>query len=132
MLRLILQSGLYLMILFFPSNLLRMPSKKLYILHIYYIHTYNIHTSINRKGKKRSVFKKWKNREKCCSLYCRAACITRNFFKTQYPRLINKSGFKSQAAYEYVYSIVFHALVVNTNFILFILPSTYCRGPCLV
>jgi hypothetical protein len=29
-----------------------------------------------------------------------AACITKNFFKTQNSRLINQSGFKSRAAYD--------------------------------
>ena len=37
--------------------------------------------------------------KKCCSLCCRVACITRNCFKTQNPRLINKSGLKSREIY---------------------------------
>ena len=41
-----------------------------------------------------------KSRNFCCGLCCRSACITRNFFKTQNPRLINKSGFILRAAYD--------------------------------
>ena len=33
-------------------------------------------------------------------LCCRAAYVTRNFFKTQNPRLINESSFKSRGAYD--------------------------------
>ena len=38
--------------------------------------------------------------KKCCGLCCRAAIISWFFFKTQNPRLINESGFKSRAAYD--------------------------------
>ena len=41
-----------------------------------------------------------KMHKKCCGLYCRAARITRNIFKTQNPQLINKSSFKLRAAYD--------------------------------
>ena len=50
--------------------------------------------------------------KKCCGLCCRAACITRNFFKTQNLQLINKSGFKSRAAYNGVRMV----LVIILNF----------------
>ena len=42
----------------------------------------------------------------CCGLCCRAACITRNFFKTQNPQLINESGFNSRAAYNGVRTVL--------------------------
>ena len=81
-------------------------------------------SNLSNLGKKE---KRWENaldffmhiqEKKCCGLCCRAAYITRNFFKTQNPRLINESGFKSRAAYDgartvaknqpYVFSWNFH------------------------
>ena len=38
-------------------------------------------------------------RKKCCCLCCRVVYITRNFFNSQNPRLINQSGFKLRAGY---------------------------------
>ena len=54
------------------------------------------------KGKKGVVLNPTRSEkigEKCCGLCCRAVCITRNIFKTQNPRLVNKGGFKSRAGY---------------------------------
>ena len=39
-----------------------------------------------------------------CGMYA-AACVTRNFFKTQNPQLINKAGFKSKVAYNGVCTV---------------------------
>ena len=45
--------------------------------------------------------KKWKiGKNISRGLCCRAAYTAKNFFKTQNPRLINESGFKSRAAYD--------------------------------
>ena len=46
----------------------------------------------------RSPSKNEKIGKKYYGLCCRAACITRNFFKTQNTQLINESGFKLRAA----------------------------------
>ena len=51
--------------------------------------------SIDRKGEKRSLWLLNPSRSEI-----RAACITRNFFNTQNPRLINESGLKSRATYD--------------------------------
>ena len=56
-----------------------------------------------KKGEKGAVIldplRNEKIGEKCCGLCCRAVCITRNFFRTQNPRLINESGSKSRLGY---------------------------------
>jgi hypothetical protein len=48
--------------------------------------------------------------EKCFGLCCRAACITRNFSKTQNPWLINERGFKSRAAYDGAHTVYQYVL----------------------
>ena len=54
---------------------------------------------VDRKGEK-VRFLSEKIGKKCCGLCCRVPCITKNFCKTQKTWLINKSGFKSRAAYD--------------------------------
>ena len=105
------------MILFFPSNLYKDVIQKV-------VHTYNIHASLNRKGKKGLFLRSEKIGKKCCDLCCRAACITRYFFKTQNPRLINKSSFKSRAAYEGARTVLGIRLLGIYNFG----PNSKCLG----
>ena len=54
--------------------------------------------------------KKSKNRGKCWGLCCRAAYTGKNFFKTQNPRLINESNFKSRAAYDGAHTVLAYFL----------------------
>ena len=70
---------------------------------------------IKQKGEKRfSPSKRKKIGKKCCGLRFRAAFITRHFFKTQNPRLINESGFKLSAAYDGARTVVV-AILANSS-----------------
>ena len=82
------------------------------------------------EGKKCAVFKKWK---KCCGLCCRAAYTTKNFFKAQNPLLINKSGFKSRAAYDGARTV--HSVDINKiSFMIFscvLISKSLCSNICV-